>query len=76
MTQPLQGDPGLVERRIIAARQLDDSSITLEELGHELGISKERVRQLEQRALSRLRRDVLALAGQSSAIEARAAGAP
>ena len=64
------------ERRIIEARQLDEAGITLEELGHELGISKERVRQLEQRALGRLRRDVLALAGQSSAIEARAAGAP
>ena len=64
------------ERRIIEARQLDEGAITLEELGHELGISKERVRQLEQRALGRLRRDVLALAGQGAAIEARAAGAP
>ena len=64
------------ERRIIEARQLDEGAITLEELGHELGISKERVRQLEQRALGRLRRDVLALAGQSPSIEARVAGAP
>jgi RNA polymerase sigma-32 factor len=64
------------ERRIIQARQLDDDAITLEELGHELGISKERVRQLEQRALTRLRREVLALAGSGPAVESRAAGAP
>jgi RNA polymerase sigma-32 factor len=51
------------ERRIIQARQLAEAGATLEELGRELGVSKERVRQLERRAFSRLRKDVLALAG-------------
>jgi RNA polymerase sigma-32 factor len=43
------------ERRIIEARMLSDEPITLEELGREMGVSKERVRQLEERARSRLR---------------------
>jgi RNA polymerase sigma-32 factor len=48
------------ERRIVEARQLAESSLTLEDLGREFGVSKERVRQLEQRALGRLKREVLA----------------
>jgi RNA polymerase sigma-32 factor len=51
------------ERRIVEARQLAEDSATLEDLGRELGVSKERVRQLEQRAVSRLRKEVLAEAG-------------
>ncbi|WP_207480183.1 RNA polymerase factor sigma-32 [Arenibaculum pallidiluteum] len=43
------------ERRIIAERRLRDEGATLEELGRALGISKERVRQLENRAMSKLR---------------------
>jgi len=43
------------ERTIIAERRLRDDGVTLEELGRELGVSKERVRQLEQRALSKLK---------------------
>lgn len=42
------------ERRIVAARHLSDEPLTLSDLGQEMGISKERVRQLEERALSRL----------------------
>jgi RNA polymerase sigma-32 factor len=42
------------ERRIIAARHLSDEPATLSDLGLELGVSKERVRQLEERALARL----------------------
>ena len=34
---------------------LDDRPRTLEEVGHELGVTRERVRQLERQALSRLR---------------------
>jgi RNA polymerase sigma-32 factor len=43
------------EQTIIRARRLSDDSATLEELGEALGVSKERVRQLEQRALLKLR---------------------
>ena len=43
------------ERRIISARRLSEEGATLEELGRALGVSKERVRQLEHRALQKLR---------------------
>jgi RNA polymerase sigma-32 factor len=43
------------ERIIIAQRRLREEGATLEELGRELGVSKERVRQLEHRALLKLR---------------------
>ncbi len=35
-----------------------DQGATLEQLGHALGVSKERVRQLEQRALGKLRQHI------------------
>ena len=43
------------EARIITARLLQEDTLTLEALGDELGVSKERVRQLEKRALGKLR---------------------
>jgi RNA polymerase sigma-32 factor len=39
------------ERRIFEARRLADDPITLEDLASEFGISRERVRQIEVRAL-------------------------
>ncbi len=48
------------ERQIIEARRLTDEGATLEELGQKLGVSKERVRQLEHRALGKLRRAITA----------------
>jgi RNA polymerase sigma-32 factor len=52
------------ERQIIAERRLQDEGATLESLGEALGISKERVRQIESRALEKLR---VALVSGSSA---------
>ena len=43
------------EKRIIKRRRLSEDGATLESLGVELGISKERVRQIENRALEKLR---------------------
>ena len=48
------------ERAIIEARRLTEEGATLEELGQRLGVSKERVRQLEHRALGKLRRAISA----------------
>lgn len=42
------------EQKIIRDRHLQHKGVTLEHLGQELGVSKERVRQLEQRAMQKL----------------------
>jgi RNA polymerase sigma-32 factor len=47
------------EQQIIRQRRLEDEGATLECLGKEFGISKERVRQLEQRAMSKLRTSIM-----------------
>jgi len=51
------------ERTIIAQRRLQENGATLEELGAELGVSKERIRQLETRALGKLKASMLKRAG-------------
>lgn len=51
------------ERLIILQRRLQDEGATLEQLGGLLGVSKERVRQLEHRALKKLRKSLEAQAG-------------
>ena len=47
------------ELRIVRERRLQDDGATLEALGASLGISKERVRQIESRALDKLREALL-----------------
>ncbi len=46
------------EKRIIVDRKLRDEPRTLESLGGELGLSKERIRQLEAQALLKLRKRI------------------
>ena len=53
------------ERHIVTERRLRDEPRTLEALGAELGVSKERIRQLEVAAYAKLRR---ALSAQSSEV--------
>ncbi|MES2729382.1 MAG: RNA polymerase factor sigma-32 [Pseudomonadota bacterium] len=50
------------ERIIISERHLQEDGVTLEQIGKELGISKERVRQLEQRAMEKLHNSLAARA--------------
>ena len=48
------------EQKIIRDRHLKYETVTLEDLGKELGISKERVRQLESRAMEKLKDSLVA----------------
>ena len=60
------------EQHIIRERRLSEDPRTLEDLGEEYGISRERVRQIENRAFEKLQKAVLAA---SSELNARAATA-
>jgi RNA polymerase sigma-32 factor len=55
------------ERLIVRERHLLDESMTLEALGARLGVSKERVRQIEGAALAKLKRAVEARVGDPMA---------
>ena len=47
------------ELKIVSERRLSEDGATLESLGRKLGISKERVRQIESRALQKLRSELV-----------------
>ncbi len=51
------------EQRIVTERWLTESPVTLEELGTSFGVSKERVRQLEERAKKRMRARIEEITG-------------
>ncbi len=51
------------ERTIISERRLTDEVVTLEALGRRLGISKERVRQIESQALGKIKGVLVDIAG-------------
>jgi RNA polymerase sigma-32 factor len=55
------------ERTILRCRLLRDDPVTLERLGKRFGISKERVRQLEERTLAKLKGRLLACSGLAEA---------
>ena len=52
------------ENLIIRERRLSEDTVTLEVLGQRLGISKERVRQIEHQALGKLRKALVSLVGE------------
>jgi RNA polymerase sigma-32 factor len=54
------------ERMIIVERKLRDEPRTLESLGLELGLSKERIRQLEAQALMKLRKRLESVTGSAA----------
>lgn len=54
------------EKRIFEARQLSEEPATLEELSHEFGVSRERVRQIEARALEKVQEGVLKAVGNDA----------
>jgi RNA polymerase sigma-32 factor len=53
------------EKIIIKLRKLEEKSITLDELGRMLKISKERVRQIETSALGKLRKAIIKISNQN-----------
>ena len=53
------------EKTIIRLRKFKEKSITLDELGQKLKISKERVRQIETKALEKLKRSLLEISQQN-----------
>ncbi len=60
------------EQLIVSERMLNDDKVTLEELGERLGVTKERVRQIETKAFAKLQNMVLKRsrdAGETTLIE-------
>jgi RNA polymerase sigma-32 factor len=72
LLQEAMGELNERERRIIEERRLKDEPATLEDLSHEFGVSRERVRQIEVRAFEKLQRAMRAAAKQRGLVSAEA----
>jgi len=57
LTKALQG-LNAREQEIIKARRLDETPSTLEDLSQRLGVSRERIRQIEVRAFEKLQKNI------------------
>jgi RNA polymerase sigma-32 factor len=66
------------ERQILIERRLTEDPATLEDLSIKYNVSRERVRQIENRAFEKLQKAVRALTAEEARAvdEARAAGLP
>ena len=64
------------EQHILTARTLSEEPQTLAELGDHFGISRERVRQIEGRAIQKLRVKVLSAANEANALSGLVPDAP
>ena len=53
------------QRMVVLRRRADDEPVTLEALGAELGVTKERVRQIENAALEKMRDYIMAALGDA-----------
>ena len=58
------------EKHIIQDRKLSETPKTLEELSNEYNISRERIRQIEERAFQKLQTEMLSLARDTKLIQA------
>jgi len=54
------------DREIIIARRLEEDGVTLDELGQKFGVSRERIRQLEERALKKIKASICGQLGFES----------
>jgi RNA polymerase sigma-32 factor len=72
LLQEAMGELNERERRIIEERRLKDEPATLEDLSHEFGVSRERVRQIEVRAFEKLQRAMRNAAKQRGLVSAEA----
>ena len=70
LLQAAMGDLTDRERHIITERRLKDDPITLETLASEYGVSRERVRQIEERAFDKLQKAMQAAAMRNGMVAA------